>query len=206
MSDINILYMHISNIYAQSIPKRIGAYVITHTYNNTHAEKYVGSTKNLYKRMNNHHEKKIICIDLYITDNIELSESLERILMKLINPATNSIIPSLSDNDKELMKELLEDTNINEHALDNIVKIGCRYLKYISQDKRYLTKRTKRLNIEIEKSYLNVLNMFIISHKYEIEKKYGKSTQSTALQFIIYEFVKSRNLTYYINMLENNKE
>lgn len=50
--------------------------------------------------------------------------------MELINPATNMEISPLSDKDKELMKELLEDTKIKEYTSNNTVKIGCRYLKY----------------------------------------------------------------------------
>lgn len=205
MTEIEIYYTRISDLYVKSLPKRIGAYVITHTPDNIHAEKYVGSTKNLYNRMYEHFNKEIICIDLYITDDIDLAESLERILMELIRPATNSVISPLSDKDNEIMKELLEDTNIKEQLSNNIIKIGYRYLKYINHNKRYLIKRTKRLNIKIEKSYLDVLNMIVISHKREIGEKYGRCTQSTAVQFIIYEFMKNNNLTYYIDMLENNK-
>lgn len=134
MSEINILYSHISDLLIQSIPKRIGAYTITHTKDNIHAEKYVGSTKNLYNRMRGHYNKKIIHINLYITDDIEMAQSLERILMELINPATNIQITSLSDKDTEIMKELLEDTNIKECISNNITKIGYRYLKYITRN------------------------------------------------------------------------
>ncbi len=59
MTEINILYSHITDVYNSSIPKRIGAYVITHTFDNIHAEKYVGSTKNLFKRMHGHCNKEI---------------------------------------------------------------------------------------------------------------------------------------------------
>jgi len=205
MSDINILYSHISDLCNQSIPKRIGAYVITHTFDNIYAEKYVGSTKNLYNRIHGHCNKEMIYIDIFITDDILVAQSLERILMELIEPATNSIIYPLSDRDIELMNELL-DTNIKEHTSNNIVKIGYRYLKYIDHNKRYLSKRTKKLNIKIEKSYLDSLNIFKVSSKSEIELRFKKSDQQTAVQYIILEYMKLKNLTHLIEILENNKD
>ncbi len=134
MSEFKIYYERISDLY--TLPKRIGAYVITHTTNNTHAEKYIGSTKNLYNRIHNHN-KNIIYIDIYVTDDIDLAESLERVLIELTNPATNIQIPSLSYNDNELMKELLEVTNIKNHTLENTVRIGYRYLKYFNKKEKY---------------------------------------------------------------------
>ncbi len=136
---MKIHYEHISNLCTYNIPKRIGAYVITHTYNNITAEKYVGSTKNLYKRMCGHCNKEIICIDLFITDDIILAESLERILIDLIEPATNIQTLSLSNNDKYVMKELLENVEIKKFISNNMIKVGSRFLKYVKSDK----KRTK---------------------------------------------------------------
>ena len=172
MSNLKIYYEHISNFCTQTIPKRIGAYVITHTFDNIHAEKYVGSTKNLYNRICGHYDKVTIYIDLYITDDIYLAECLERVLMELINPATNKRISSLSDNDKELMNELLEDTDIKEHLSNNIIKIGCRYLKCVNRkiilgEHRTLSKKWKilRINDETHKTITNKIE--------ELETQYG---------------------------------
>ncbi len=193
MSEINILYLHITDLHNSSIPKRIGAYVITHTFDNIHAEKYVGSTKNLFKRTHEHCNKEIIHVDLYITDDIYLAECLERVLMELVNPATNKRMPSLSDNDKELMNELLEDTNIKEHLLNNIIKIGCRYLKYVTKDEKqsflskgeYLTTKTEiktlmetqwNRKILLSKRYLDIINFK--AGKYEVTYEKDKITIS----------------------------
>ncbi len=173
MTGIEIYYTRIINLRTESIPKRIGAYIMTHTPDNVHAEKYIGSTRNLYNRMHSHNDKKVIYIDIYITDNIELAHSLERILMELIRPATNIKISPLSDNDKVTMKELLEDTNIKDHTLDNIIKIGFRHLKYIiKNDIEYtnnnentksihLTEETHNLLIEKQKEIHNKTNINI---------------------------------------------
>ncbi len=146
MSEINILYSHITDVYNSSIPKRIGTYVITHTIDNIHAEKYVGATKNLFNRMCGHYNKEIIYIDLFITDDIELAESLERILIELIEPATNKIIPPLSNKDKEIMNELLRNTDIKKYTSNNIVKIGCRYLKCVNKNESILLKYNDQIN------------------------------------------------------------
>jgi len=116
-----------------SVPKRIGAYVITHTPDNIRAERYAGSTNNLYKRMNDldHCNKNILYICMYITDDIILAQRLERIFMELVKPATNKILSPLSNDDRELMKELHEDIKFKEILSDNGIKIGCRYLKYV---------------------------------------------------------------------------
>lgn len=143
MSDIKIQHSRIySNIYEYMIPKKIGAYVITHTFDNVNVKKYAGSTKNLHYRMHSqdHNTKKVIYVDLYMTNDIDLAESVERILINLIKPASNKLLPSLSDKDKEIMKELLEDNLIKEHLSEKIMKIGCRYLKYINGDENSLKK------------------------------------------------------------------
>lgn len=133
MTNINILH---SQIYYDDcsclIPKTAGAYVITHTVDYIHAGRYIGSTKNLSNRITNHCNRDILYIDLYITNDIILAKSLEMILIKLMKPASNKIILPLSKDDKELMNGLLKDTNIKDYMSNNIVKIGYRYLKYIS--------------------------------------------------------------------------
>lgn len=45
MTDVKIYHARVSNKWI--LPKCIGAYVITHTYDNIHAERYVGATTNL---------------------------------------------------------------------------------------------------------------------------------------------------------------
>lgn len=199
MTEINILYAHITDVHNSPIPKRIGAYVITHTFDNIHAEIYVGSTKNLFRRMSGHWSGNkignIIYVTLYVTDDISLAQSLERILMELINPATNRRIQSLSDNDIKVMNELLRDTDIKKYTSNNIVKVGCRHLKYVNDDKGvhnpnrthslyipekihkliikkqselFNVERKKRTLIEIvEKSILNGINLITIKNENE---------------------------------------
>jgi len=133
MPDTKIHHARISNIY--TLPERICAYVITHTPDNVHVEKYVGASNNLRNRMYTHY-KNIIHIDLYVVDNIHIAESLERILIELIKPATNKIIPLVYEWDKDLMKELLENDKMKSYIFsNNTYKIGYRYLKYIICDK-----------------------------------------------------------------------
>ncbi len=59
-----------------------------------------------------------------------------------------------------------------------------------------------RLNINIRNEYLDVINMFKISNKHEVEKKFEKSDQSGAVQYIILEYMKQNNIINYISMLE----
>ena len=138
MFDLKINYTRIDlNEYSTNlIPERVGVYVITHTPDNINAEKYVGSTTNLHKRMGGHCNKNIIYVDLYVTDDINIAQSLERIFIELIKPATNVISLNLSETDREILYELDKDNNIREHIHNNIVKIGYRYLKYISHDEK----------------------------------------------------------------------
>jgi len=63
-----------------------------------------------------------------------------------------------------------------------------------------------RLNINIEDRYLDSLNIFKVSSKSEIELKFKKSDQQTAVQYIILEYMKLKNLTHLIEILENNKD
>lgn len=129
--------LHYSRITNKNLaPKKIGVYVITHecndVYNDLHSEKYVGYTKNLCYRMDGHYDKKIIYIDLYVTDDIDTAKSLEKIFINLIKPASNKWIPFLLHKDKTLMTELFENCNIKEYIFENVIKIGCRYSKYIN--------------------------------------------------------------------------
>jgi len=63
-----------------------------------------------------------------------------------------------------------------------------------------------RLNTNIEDRYLDALNIFKVSSKLEIELKFKKSDQQTAVQYIILEYMKLKNLTHLIEILENNKD
>ncbi len=168
MKELELLYARITDINNQSIPKRIGTYVITHTYDNIHAERYVGSTKNLYNRLNNHYNKDIVYIDLYITDDVEIANSLERVLIELINPATNIRIPSLSNKDRDLMIELLENPEIKKDIYNNTVKIGCRYLKYISGD----VKKSKKSLHQVQ--FNKNVHLFLIKKQSELYNITGK--------------------------------
>ncbi len=150
MSNIDIIYEHITDLYTQSIPKRIGSYVITHTYNNINVERYVGSTTNLYNRLNTHlSNKNIIYIDMYVTDNLELALSLEKILMELIKPATNIRVTSLSDEDKEIMNNLLNNAKLKDYISSNEIKIGYRYLKYVNGINNGIINPNKRYKCNI---------------------------------------------------------
>ena len=140
MLNLKIHHECITDLCKQSIPKRIGTYVIVHTKDNIYAEKYIGSTKNLYNRMCGHCDKEIIYIDLYITDDMLLAESLERILIYIIKPTSNTQNPQLINNDDELMKELLDCDNLKELIMNNTIKIGYRYLKYIHNKNTYIKK------------------------------------------------------------------
>lgn len=63
-----------------------------------------------------------------------------------------------------------------------------------------------RLNTNIEDRYLDALNIFKVSNKSEIELKFKKSDQQTAVQYIILEYMKLKNLIHIIEILENNKD
>ena len=64
-----------------------------------------------------------------------------------------------------------------------------------------------RLNTNIDDKYLDALNVFKISNKSEIELKFNeKSDQQTAIQYIIIEYMKLKNLTHLIEILENSKD
>lgn len=175
MSEIYIKYSQITDVHNSSIPKRIGAYVITHTFDNLHAERYVGSTKNLFIRMYGHYDKNIIYVELYITDDVELAESLERILMELIKPATNKLIPPLSEKDREIMNELLRNTDIKERTSNNIVKVGYRCLKYIN---KHNDNRARKPRV--------ISNKRIISHERKVTIPEGLGLNpDDAIEFIV---------------------
>jgi len=59
-----------------------------------------------------------------------------------------------------------------------------------------------RLNVTLKDEYLDVINMFKVSNKSEIEQKFSKSDQPEAIQYIISEFMKCKNLNTYVEMLE----
>jgi len=59
-----------------------------------------------------------------------------------------------------------------------------------------------RLNIELPDECVDVINMFTVSNKHKIEEKYGKSTQSTAIQLILLYYMNKNDLHNYVDMLE----
>jgi len=59
-----------------------------------------------------------------------------------------------------------------------------------------------RLNIELPDECVDVINMFTVSNKHKIEEKYGKSTQSTAIQLILLYYMNKNDLYNYVDMLE----
>lgn len=173
MSEINIIHHYINDFpedYSR-IPKRTGVYIITHSYDNIHSEKYVGLSKNLYNRMSGHLDKNILCVDLYITDSEELSKRLECVLLNLIIPASNIIIPPLQDKDKYLMIEVLENIEFKNLILNNISKIGCRYLKYVSGCNKRLKHVPKMKTLKIS----DELHKIITDKIEEVRNRYGLS-------------------------------
>lgn len=204
MEEFDIEYIHIENICTQSIPNKTGVYIINHSYDNIHAEKYVGSSKNICKRISDHNDKKIISIDLFITNDINLAKKLEKLLIELIKPLTNKSMPYIIP-DKNLMNKLLENDEIYEiiEKLSNdSIKIGYRFLTY-NNDTNKSMKNTSRLNIYIPDKYLDVLNIIKITNKGEIENLFkAESTQSSTLQLLVLEFVKVRNMKDFEKMLD----
>lgn len=141
MSDIKIEHYRTSDMC--TIPDSIGSYVITHTSDNIHAEKYVGSTKYLHSRICDHCDKNILYVDIYVIDNIDNARSLERILMNLIKPSSNKRILYLLDKDNTLMKEILENGEIKDYIFENTIRIGCRHLRYIIDNETEYNKHVK---------------------------------------------------------------
>lgn len=60
-----------------------------------------------------------------------------------------------------------------------------------------------RLNVNLKDEYLDVINMFKVSSKSEIEQKFKKSDQSEAIQYIILKFMELNNQTMYIDYLKS---
>ncbi len=63
-----------------------------------------------------------------------------------------------------------------------------------------------RLNISIRDEYLDVINMFKVSNRHEVEKKFEKSDQSKAVQYIILEYMKQNNISNYVSILESQSQ
>ncbi len=170
MTEAIIEYLHIPDVYNHLIPEEIGAYVITHTWDNVYAQKYIGSSNNLHRRIGEHWNKNIIFVDLYITDDLDLARSLERILTELIIPITNISVQSLYKEDKEIMNALLKSSNILQYTSNNIVKIGCRYLKCIigyKREQRMCENKIKTINVNGD------IHKLIKDKIKEIKNQYG---------------------------------
>ncbi len=170
MTEAIIEYLHIPDVYNHLIPEEIGAYVITHTWDNVYAQKYIGSSNNLHRRIGEHWNKNIIFADLYITDDLYMARSLERILTELIIPITNISVQSLYKEDKEIMNALLKNSNILQYTTNNVVKIGCRYLKCIigcKREPRMCENKIKTLRIKDD------VHELIISKIDELKEQYG---------------------------------
>lgn len=133
-------YIHLNYPLLKNIPCWICTYIITHTPDNIHAEKYVGSTDNMRRRLAEHNTKNIISVDLYTTYSTEMTQSLERLLIKLIKPASNIITYPLDFRDQSIGWELDREENhdLKLSMFNNTVKIGYRYLKYINKDEKLL--------------------------------------------------------------------
>jgi len=75
------------NIYKNTIPNKCGVYILTFEDN----EKYVGSSINLRRRLNQHKNKRsdIINVDIYILDNELFAHTLEYLLIVRLKPKWN---------------------------------------------------------------------------------------------------------------------
>lgn len=153
MNDKRIYYSrcNLDTLSKYMIPNRCGAYVITHITNN-HVEKYVGSTENLQRRKYGHHNKNVIHIDLFVTDDIFLAQRVEEVLIYMLKPASNHKTYTITDDDKILMNELIEGLTDEERykvLREKEFKIGYRYLKYVNKDNEThedRIQRKKRIN------------------------------------------------------------
>jgi len=152
---MELYYERISNMCTRSLPKVTCAYVISHMIDESHIEKYVGSTKNIYNIMHGHCNKNIIYIDLYITNDIEFAESLERVLIKLIIPSTNKLTYSLSDGEVELMNKLLDNDELKKCILDDTVKIEEKYLKCVIGIEKIKHEKIEYKTLSVDKRIYN---------------------------------------------------
>lgn len=164
---MELYYERISNMCTRSLPKVTCAYVISHMIDESHIEKYVGSTKNIYNRMHGHCNKNIIYIDLYITNDIEFAESLERVLIKLIFPSTNKLTYSLSDGEVELMNKLLDNDELKKCILDDTVKIKEKYLKCVIGIEKIKHEKIEYKTLSIDKK----MYALVIEKQQELIKK-----------------------------------
>jgi len=147
----NLVYTRMTDINLNTQTSIIGAYVITHNLDNIHAEKYVGSTRNLNKRISGHKfNKEIIYVEFYEINDIYISRSIERILMNLIKPNTNINISCLNKYDTKLMNLLLENYELRKRMTNNSARIGYRYLNVIKNNKNLEEKRLARQEREID--------------------------------------------------------
>lgn len=62
-----------------------------------------------------------------------------------------------------------------------------------------------RINIEVPDKYIKVFNMLKISNGSEIKSTFEKASQITTFQYILLEFVKTKKLIHYIDMLEKEE-
>ncbi len=62
-----------------------------------------------------------------------------------------------------------------------------------------------RLNVNLKDEYLDVVNMFKVSNKSEIERVFEKSDQQEAVQYIILKFMELNNLSIYVEYLKNKE-
>lgn len=131
MNNLKICHLK-ADLSNHIVSNSCGTYIITHIVDN-HVEKYVGSTKDIRNRFNlyDHRNKNILYVDILITENLELMNSLERVLVHTLKPATNTVKYELTNKDKELMEELLEN-EIYERLNEKEFRIGYRYLKYVT--------------------------------------------------------------------------
>lgn len=62
------------------------------------------------------------------------------------------------------------------------------------------------LNIKIKDNYLDMINIFKITHRDKITQEFGDLSQSTAIQYILKDYTNCKGLNELSNLLNENKE
>lgn len=217
---INIYYARVLNLY--SIPKREGVYVITHMPDNIHSERYVGSSSELYKRFYGHTDKNIVYIDLYVTDNLHIARSLEKVVIELVKPETNNTKPPLLEEDRLLLKELIKTNKIKDVIIDdtckntiqqnidnsNIEEIEVRFLPLELDDRKRpydmdewknIADECKRISKELSDMYFSLLEKYPktnehIKSLYRTRYHFTKTCESLEKDMLSY--IKNNNIKY----------
>jgi hypothetical protein len=63
-----------------------------------------------------------------------------------------------------------------------------------------------KLNIEIKENYLDAINIFKITHKNEIAQEFGNLSQTTAVQYILKDYMNCKGLSDLSKLLDENEK